>query len=97
MRFLRLVLVAALPTILPGSLVGSTATALQAAGAKLVTPEMPWSRSGMYDVTYEQAMIEIDRAVAPKHPKCRYVEVNANHANTPDVAKADVVAWLKSI
>jgi dienelactone hydrolase len=89
MRFLRLVLLAALPTIvpspafaqsatlngfgvvlmhgkggMPGSLVGSTAAALQAAGAKVVMPEMPWSRSRMYDVTYEQAMVEIDRAVA---------------------------------
>jgi dienelactone hydrolase len=48
----------------PGGFVGSTAAALQAAGAKVVMPEMPWSRSRMYDATYEQAMTEIDRAVA---------------------------------
>jgi hypothetical protein len=72
MRFLRLVLLAALSTILaaavlaqdatrsgfgvvlmhgkdgmPGNMVGSTAAALQAAGAKVVMPEMPWSRSRM--------------------------------------------------
>lgn len=48
----------------PGGQVGSTAAALQAAGAKVIMPEMPWSRSRSYDVTYEQAMAEIDRAVA---------------------------------
>jgi dienelactone hydrolase len=89
MRILRLILLAALSTIvpspafaqsatlngfgvvlmhgkggMPGGLVGSTAAALQAAGAKVVMPEMPWSRSRTYDATYEQAMAEIDRAVA---------------------------------
>jgi dienelactone hydrolase len=48
----------------PGGLIGSTAAALQAAGAKVVMPEMPWSRSRMYDAAYEQAMAEIDQAVA---------------------------------
>jgi len=48
----------------PGGLVGSTAAVLQAAGAKVVMPEMPWSRSRSYDAGYEQAMAEIDRAVA---------------------------------
>jgi dienelactone hydrolase len=220
----------------PGGLVASIAAALQAAGAKVLMPEMPWSRSRSYDVTYEQAMAEIDKAVAqlkaqgatkivvagqsfganaaigyaarraglaavvalapghvperpgfaqriapsvakakqliadgkgdvagtfadqnqgktfdvratakvyvsyfdpsgpapmprnaaamkpvpflwvigrddpllsagadyafnkaPKHPKSKYLEVNARHENTPDVAKADVVAWLKSL
>jgi dienelactone hydrolase len=47
----------------PGGFIGSTAAALQAAGAKVVMPEMPWSRARMYDVTYEQAMAEIDKAV----------------------------------
>jgi dienelactone hydrolase len=48
----------------PGGLIGSLATALSAAGAKVIMPEMPWSRSRSYDATYEQAMEEIDRAVA---------------------------------
>jgi dienelactone hydrolase len=48
----------------PGGFIGSTAASLQAAGAKVVMPEMPWSRSRMYDATYEQAMAEIDRVVA---------------------------------
>jgi dienelactone hydrolase len=48
----------------PDRLITSTAAALRAAGAKVVTPEMPWSRARMYDATYEQAMAEIDRAVA---------------------------------
>jgi dienelactone hydrolase len=48
----------------PGGFIASAAAALQSAGAKVVMPEMPWSRSRMYDVTYEQTMAEIDRAVA---------------------------------
>ena len=48
----------------PGGLIASTAVALQAAGAKVVMPQMPWARARMYDVTYDQAMAEIDRAVA---------------------------------
>jgi hypothetical protein len=34
---------------------------------------------------------------APKHPKSKYLEVNARHENTADVAKGEVVAWLKSL
>ena len=34
---------------------------------------------------------------APKHSKSKYLVVNAGHANTPDVAKAELVAWLKSL
>ena len=49
---------------MPGGFIGTTATALQQAGAKVVMPEMPWSRSRTYDATYEQAMAEIDKAVA---------------------------------
>jgi dienelactone hydrolase len=48
----------------PGGLIASTAEALQAAGAKVVMPQMPWARVRMYDAPYEQAMAEIDRAVA---------------------------------
>jgi pimeloyl-ACP methyl ester carboxylesterase len=48
----------------PGGLIASTAAALQAAGARVVMPEMPWSRSRTYDAGYEQAMAEIDRSVA---------------------------------
>jgi dienelactone hydrolase len=48
----------------PGGLIGSAAASLRAAGAKVIMPEMPWSRARSYDATYEQAMAEIDRAVA---------------------------------
>jgi dienelactone hydrolase len=48
----------------PGGFIASTAAALQAEGAKVVMPQMPWARARMYDVTYEQAMAEIDKAVA---------------------------------
>src|SRR5690606_17482401 len=49
---------------MPGSHVGSLGGALRSAGAIVVGPEMPWSKSRMLDATYEQAMEEIDRAVA---------------------------------
>jgi dienelactone hydrolase len=48
----------------PGGLIASTAAALEAAGAKVVMPQMPWARARMYDASYDQAMAEIDRAVA---------------------------------
>ena len=34
---------------------------------------------------------------AAKNPKSRYLEVNADHKDTPDVARAEVIAWLKSL
>jgi dienelactone hydrolase len=39
------------------------ASAMRAAGAVVVMPDMPWSRSRMYDATYEQAMAQIDMLV----------------------------------
>ena len=38
--------------------------ALESAGVTLEMPEMPWSRGRNYDVAYEEAIIEIDKAVA---------------------------------
>jgi hypothetical protein len=34
---------------------------------------------------------------APRHPKSKYLEVNARHENTPDVAKDQIVVWLKTL
>jgi pimeloyl-ACP methyl ester carboxylesterase len=34
---------------------------------------------------------------AAKNPKSRYVEVNADHKDTPDAARAEVIAWLKAL
>jgi hypothetical protein len=34
---------------------------------------------------------------APKNQKSKYLVVNARHENTPDMAKPEVVAWLKSL
>jgi fermentation-respiration switch protein FrsA (DUF1100 family) len=34
---------------------------------------------------------------AAKHPKSKYVEVNASHFDTPTAARAEVIAWLKSL
>ncbi len=38
-------------------------SALEAAGARVVVPEMSWSRARAYDGTFEQAMEDIDRHV----------------------------------
>lgn len=43
--------------------IGSLADRLKSEGYLVYTPEMPWSRSRMYDATYEEAMTEIDKAV----------------------------------
>lgn len=34
---------------------------------------------------------------AAKHPKSKYVEVNAGHRDTPDAARQEVILWLKSL
>jgi len=47
-----------------GAFLGGLATALRNEGAIVVTPEMPWSLRRIYDATYDEAMAEIDRAVA---------------------------------
>jgi dienelactone hydrolase len=49
----------------PGSKnITALAAALRSQGAKVAMPEMPWSRNRMYNANYEQAIAEIDRAVA---------------------------------
>lgn len=45
-------------------LIDGLAAAIRAAGAKVATPLMPWSRDRIYDRTHEEAMKEIDTAVA---------------------------------
>jgi esterase/lipase len=42
--------------------IASLANRLKDEGYLVVTPEMPWSRSRMYDATFEEAMLEIDKA-----------------------------------
>jgi pimeloyl-ACP methyl ester carboxylesterase len=48
----------------PGALDGGILSSLQAEGALVATPEMPWSFHRKYGATYEQAMTEIDAVVA---------------------------------
>ena len=48
----------------PGAFDGGIPSALEAEGAKVVSPEMPWSLRRMYGATFDQAMAEIDAAVA---------------------------------
>ena len=43
--------------------ISSLARKLKRAGYLVVTPEMPWSRNRIYDASYEEAMLEIDKAV----------------------------------
>jgi pimeloyl-ACP methyl ester carboxylesterase len=48
----------------PGALNGGILSSLKDEGALIVTPEMPWSFHRRYAATYDQAMSEIDDAVA---------------------------------
>jgi len=48
----------------PGAFNGGILDALRAEGALAATPEMPWSFHRRYGATYDQAMAEIDTAVA---------------------------------
>src|SRR5260370_34640810 len=48
----------------PGGLDGGTINALKEEGALVATPEMPWSFHRRYDATYDQALAEIDAALA---------------------------------
>jgi len=47
-----------------GAFDGGIPAALEAEGAVAVSPEMPWSLRRIYGATYEEAMREIDAAVA---------------------------------
>lgn len=46
-----------------GAFLDGLKSALEKDGAIVVTPEMPWSLRRIYDATYEESMLEIDRAV----------------------------------
>jgi pimeloyl-ACP methyl ester carboxylesterase len=48
----------------PGGLNGGILDRLEDEGALVAKPEMPWSFHRRYDATYDQAMAEIDAAVA---------------------------------
>src|SRR5580698_4014403 len=48
----------------PGALNGGILSSLQDEGALVATPEMPWSFHRRYAATYDEAMTEIDAAVA---------------------------------
>ena len=43
--------------------VGALAQKLRSARYLVATPEMPWSANRIYDASYEDAMLEIDKAV----------------------------------
>jgi pimeloyl-ACP methyl ester carboxylesterase len=47
-----------------GAFDGGLVNLLQEAGAKVATPEMPWSFGRIYGATYQQALREIDASVA---------------------------------
>jgi len=48
----------------PGGMNGGIISELREEGAVVATPEMPWSFHRRYDATYDQAMTEIDAAIA---------------------------------
>ena len=37
------------------------------------------------------------KAMAPKNPKSKYVEINVGHFDTPDAARQEVIRWLKAL
>src|SRR5450432_2290546 len=53
-----------------GAFDGGIPAALEAEGAVVASPEMPWSFTRMYGATYDEAMREIDDAVAGLKAKC---------------------------
>ena len=48
----------------PGGLNGGILGALKEEGALVATPEMPWSFHRRYDATFDQALTEIEAAIA---------------------------------
>jgi hypothetical protein len=36
-------------------------------------------------------------SATPRHPKSKYLVVKAGHKDTPNVAREQVVAWLKGL
>jgi pimeloyl-ACP methyl ester carboxylesterase len=50
--------------VFPGAFDGGIPSALEAEGALVAAPEMPWSLTRIYGATYDDAMREIDAAVA---------------------------------
>jgi pimeloyl-ACP methyl ester carboxylesterase len=48
----------------PGALNGGIVSGLKEEGALVATPEMPWSFHRRYDATFDQALTEIDAAIA---------------------------------
>ncbi len=47
----------------PNRRIDTLAVSLKRAGLQVVTPEMPWSRNRKFDKSYEDSMLEIDKAV----------------------------------
>ena len=87
----------------PGALNGGILSALRDEGALVATPEMPWSFHRRYGATYDQAMAEIDAAVAGLKAKGARRIVIIGHslganaaigyaARRPNAALAGVVA-----
>ena len=48
---------------LPTGYIRELASALQGKGYLVSTPTMPWAKNRIYDASFEQAMVEIDREV----------------------------------
>ena len=48
----------------PGALNGGILSALKEEGAAVATPELPWSFHRRYDASFDQALTEIDAAIA---------------------------------
>ena len=72
----------------PGALNGGIVSALKEEGALVATPEMPWSFHRRYDATFDQALTEIDAAIATlKSDGARRIVLTAMASSTSAMAR----------
>src|SRR3954466_16237680 len=64
----------------PSGYVRELASALRSKGHLVSTPTMPWAKDRIYDASFDQAMIEIDREVESLRQKGAKFIVVAGHS-----------------
>ena len=73
----------------PNSPLGQLAEALNAAGFIVMTPDMPWSRSRIWEKSFDQAMAEIDKYVTQLRGKGAKKIIVGGHSLGANAALAD--------
>ena len=71
---------------LPSGYIQELATALQSKGFLVSTPTMPWAQDRIYDASFDESMIEIDREVESLRSKGAKFIVVAGHSLGANVA-----------